>query len=96
MSASVSSEGVDGFALFQNDPNPVSRTTSIAFKLSISGHASLRVYDLGGNLLDTLVDEELSAGIWSFDWVRGTLGPGVYLYKLSSQGESITKEMLIE
>jgi hypothetical protein len=88
--------GQDRFALYQNRPNPVGPSTSIAFKLPMPGRATLKIYDLGGRLLDTVVDEELSPGIWSFDWSRGTLGPGVYLYRLSSEGISITKEMLLK
>ena len=81
--------------LFQNEPNPVLQSTSISFKLPGPAHTRLSILDLGGHLLDTVVDEELSAGIWSFDWARGTLAPGVYLYRLSLGEESITKEMLL-
>jgi len=96
MFAGESSAGPDSFALYQNNPNPVRRSTSIAFKLPMPGHARLSIHDLGGRLLDTVVDEELGPGIWSFDWSRGTFGPGVYLYKLSTNGTSITKEMLLK
>jgi serine protease len=81
--------------LFQNEPNPVQQSTSISFKLPVPAHTRLSILDLGGRLLDTVVDEELSAGVWSFDWIRGTLAPGVYLYRLSLGEESITKEMVL-
>jgi hypothetical protein len=96
MFASGAQVNPDSFALYQNDPNPVRLSTSIAFKLPVPVRATLKIYDLGGRVLDTLVDEDLGPGIWSFDWSRGTLGAGVYLYELSMDGESITKEMLIE
>jgi hypothetical protein len=96
MFADRRSTGSDTFTLYQNSPNPVKLSTSIAFKLPMPGHATLRIYDPGGQLLDTVVDEDLGPGIWSFDWGRGSLGAGVYFYRLSMDGETITKEMLLK
>jgi hypothetical protein len=83
------------FALSRNNPNPVSRETSISFTLPVAGHAMLDIYDATGRLVETLVDEEMSAGAYTVTWDREGVSSGVYFYRLSSNGNSLTKKMVV-
>jgi parallel beta-helix repeat protein len=83
------------FALSQNNPNPFSRETSISFTLPVAGHTMLDVFDASGRLVETLVDEEMSAGIYTVTWDRENASSGVYFYRLSSNGNSMTRKMVV-
>jgi hypothetical protein len=83
------------FALSQNNPNPFSRETSISFTLPVAGHTMLDIYDASGRLVETLVDREMSAGVYTVSWDREGTASGVYFYRLSSAGNSLTKKMVV-
>ncbi|MDP2360599.1 MAG: T9SS type A sorting domain-containing protein [bacterium] len=84
-----------GFALGQNYPNPFNPTTSIGFSLPETGEASLRVYDLTGREVATLVNGLTERGehVVSFD--ASELGTGVYFYTLQAGAVSTTKKMVL-
>ena len=90
-----------GFNLSQNYPNPFNPITHIQFTISNREHVKLRVYDILGNEIANLVDEEKPAGTYeiefnSADHNRGVALPsGIYLYKLSVGDYSETKKMVI-
>ncbi|HOX25339.1 MAG TPA: DUF6345 domain-containing protein [Candidatus Krumholzibacteria bacterium] len=80
------------FELAGNRPNPFNPRTTISFGLPAAGHATLRVMDVRGRLVQTLVDESLPAGrharIWSGTDDGGRpVASGVYLYRLEFRGE---------
>lgn len=87
--------------LRQNTPNPFNPTTSIAFELPEQGHVALRVFDVGGKLVKTLVDGERNEGSHAVTWngldYRGhAVASGVYLYRLSFQNSVVeTKKMML-
>ncbi len=70
--------------LGQNSPNPFSRATVISFSLPKAGYVDLRVYDLIGQEVATLVDGELPAGEHHVDFDRRNLPSGVYFYRLNA------------
>ncbi len=75
--------------LAQNVPNPFNPRTVISFSLPVSGQVHLEVYDIGGHLIKTLLNEGLAAGDHSASWDgtddRGrTVSTGMYLYRLRS------------
>jgi hypothetical protein len=70
------------FTLHQNYPNPFNPSTSIEFNLSMSGRATLNVYNLLGQEVATLVRGEVAAGIHSVDWSPTNLANGVYVCRL--------------
>ena len=83
------------FALDQNYPNPFNPTTKISWQLPISGHQTLKVYDVLGNEVATLVDEYKSTGNYEVDFNAGNFSSGIYFYKLTA-GEFIsTKKMTL-
>jgi hypothetical protein len=72
--------------LFQNYPNPFNPSTSIVYRLERQGFVSLRVFDILGREIETLVNEEAEAGEYNVNWEAGPLSAGVYFYRLSVDG----------
>ena len=70
------------FSLSQNYPNPFNPTTEIAFSLSVKVRATLRIYDMLGREIATLIDEEKNPGRYSIRWDAGRYASGVYFYRL--------------
>ncbi|MGD8393925.1 MAG: serine hydrolase [Candidatus Eiseniibacteriota bacterium] len=88
------------FQLSQNAPNPFRRATSIRYDLVENGPVSLKIYDVGGRLVRTLVQGEQLAGVHAVDWDRrGQSGQqvasGIYYYNLTANGTADTKKMVI-
>ena len=90
-----SGQNVNEFALNQNYPNPFNPATLIRFSIPTAGHVSLKVYDVLGRELATLVDEVKDAGDFSVTWDAAGYSTGIYFYKLESNGLSVTKKMLV-
>ena len=80
------------FDLLQNRPNPFSQSTKIGFRIDASAQVSLRVYDLSGRLLSTLVDENLFMGTHEVDFEPDS--PGIYIYSLNVNGYSLNRKMI--
>lgn len=95
----VSTEGepeiAEQVSLKQNYPNPFNPTTSIEFTLESNGHASLTVYNVLGQEVTTLVDENLTSGTHEVAFDGSNLSSGIYLYVLETSGERLTKEMTL-
>jgi hypothetical protein len=83
------------FSLEQNYPNPFNPTTTIWYALPTAGHATLKVYDLLGREVKTLVDEVRSAGAHSVRFDAGEFAAGVYLYRLTAGGNSRTRKLIL-
>jgi 1,4-alpha-glucan branching enzyme len=82
------------FALKQNFPNPFNPTTTIEFTLKESGWTSLKVYDLLGREIETLVNAPLQAGSYTARLDASRLASGVYLYRLTSGSFRKTRKMV--
>jgi hypothetical protein len=72
------------YSLSQNYPNPFNPTTNIEFRISNFGFVSLKVFDVLGNEVATLVDEEKPAGSYEVKFDGSGLSSGIYLYKLTA------------
>ncbi len=87
----------DNFELHQNYPNPFNPSTIISWQTSISSHQSLKVYDVLGVEIATLVDEYLPAGKYSIEFNSSTtkndLPSGIYFYQLRVGDFSSVKKM---
>ena len=81
--------------LEQNYPNPFNPTTQIEFALPQAEHATLEIYNALGQKVETLVDEELSAGQHSFDYDASHLSSGTYIYRLQAGDQINTKTMTL-
>ncbi len=83
------------FGLAQNYPNPLNPSTTIEFGLPRSTHASLKIFNLLGQEIAVLVDEQLPAGIHKAEWNAQDMVSGLYLYRLKA-GEFVeTKKLLL-
>ena len=84
------------FRLGQNYPNPFNPTTTIEFALQEDGHVVLKLYDVTGRELATLLDEERKAGYnQSVAVDMSRFGSGVYFYRLEANGKLFTRKMLV-
>jgi len=81
--------------LRQNYPNPFNPSTTIRFTLPSSQHVTLKVYNLLGEEVATLVDEMIDAGESSVQFDGARLSSGVYLYKLQSGTSTQTRRMML-
>jgi hypothetical protein len=85
------------FALDQNRPNPFNPVTAISYKLQTSSHVSLKVYNITGGLVGTLVDRVEEAGSHQVTFDGSELAAGVYLVRLYAGGEvQIQKIVLVK
>lgn len=83
------------FILYQNYPNPFNPSTKISWQSPVSSHQSLKVYDVLGNEVATLVNEFKPAGTYEVDFDASSLSSGVYFYKLQADSFVETKKMLL-
>jgi len=91
-----SEENIPGvFSLEQNYPNPFNPSTSIRFRIPQTGHVTITVYNLLGQEVTALVNEEKVAGTYSVRWNASSLSSGVYLYRLQSGNYIETKKMIL-
>lgn len=84
-----------GFELDQNYPNPFNPETDIMFELPVSAFASLRMYNLVGELVATLVDDFVPAGVHRKRFDATGLSSGVYVYRLSSTSGTLSRKLLL-
>ncbi|UCF78364.1 MAG: hypothetical protein JSW03_09735 [Candidatus Eiseniibacteriota bacterium] len=89
-------------ALFQNTPNPFNPLTNIAYSLESAGRVSIRVYDVRGSLVRTLVDAVKQAGMHEALWdgrsdAGGAVSSGVYVVRMNVNGyEAVRKAVLLK
>ncbi|MDZ4722509.1 MAG: cohesin domain-containing protein [candidate division Zixibacteria bacterium] len=88
------------FILMQNYPNPFNPSTSINFALPRASRVELTIFNIAGQKIRSLVDDDLSAGshtvVWDGHGENGaSVSSGVYLYRLVAGTESSTKKMLL-
>jgi len=82
------------FTLEQNYPNPFNPSTVISYQLPVGGNAIIKVYDILGNEVATLVNEQKPAGSYNVTFDASTLPSGIYMYKLQAGSFIETKKML--
>lgn len=88
-------EIASGFTLEQNYPNPFNPTTTISYTLGDAGMTTIRVYDMLGRVVATLVNQEMPAGTHNVNFNAANLGSGVYLYELTSGNVRLTNKMTL-
>jgi len=97
-SSSVKELGADRpvqFNLEQNYPNPFNPTTRIKFGITDYEFVSLKVYDILGKEVATLVNENLRAGSYETTCAAGSLASGMYMYRLTAGGKVETRRMIL-
>jgi len=83
------------YSLSQNYPNPFNPSTTINFSVLSSGFVTLKVFDVLGNEIVTLVNEEKSAGVYNVDFNAANLPSGTYFYKLNAGAFIESKKMIL-
>lgn len=83
------------FKLNQNYPNPFNPSTKISWQSPVAGHQTLKVYDVLGNEVETLVNEFRNAGSYEVDFDGSKLSSGVYFYQLKAGDFIQTKKMIL-
>ncbi|HRQ54203.1 MAG TPA: CotH kinase family protein [Ignavibacteriaceae bacterium] len=83
------------FVLYQNYPNPFNPSTKISWQSPVGGWQTLKVYDVLGNEVVTLVDEFRNAGSYEIEFNASLLSSGVYFYKLQAGDFVETRKMIL-
>ena len=89
------------FQLFQNYPNPFSKgsggnpNTTIRYNLANSGFVSLKIYNVLGAEIASLVNKNQNAGSYTVNFNATEIPSGVYFYTLKSKSNSITRKMIL-
>jgi ELWxxDGT repeat protein len=83
------------FALFQNYPNPFNPSTTISYSIAKAGEVKLNVYDIIGNKVASVVNENKPAGSYSVQFNAAALPSGIYFYRLESESYFNTKKFIL-
>jgi hypothetical protein len=83
------------FYLFQNYPNPFNPVTNIEFQVAYPEFISLKIYDVLGNEIASLVSQNLSAGSYKTKWNAGDLASGIYICRLGAGLFSQSRKLLL-
>jgi len=87
-------EHIQSFELSQNYPNPFNPLTTIGYQVPVTNHVTIKVYDLLGREIKTLVNEEKSNGTYEVEFNANGVSSGIYFYRLTAEDYSQTKKMI--
>lgn len=93
--ATVSSQVPDRFELSQNFPNPFNPTTKINFAVPYRSFVTLKVFDMNGREVSSLVNNTLQAGTYQYEFDGSALTSGTYFYKLETSDFTSTKKLIL-
>lgn len=85
----------EDYKLYQNFPNPFNPATIISYKINKGGFVTLKVYNLVGQVVKTLVEQYQESGTYSKQFDASKLSAGVYLYKLQVNDYTSVKRMTL-
>lgn len=88
-------ETFDSYSLSQNYPNPFNPSTEISYNLPKQSFVTLKVYDVLGREIITLVNETKSAGTYKINFYAEGLGSGVYFYQLNADNFMEKRKMIL-
>ncbi len=83
------------YALLQNYPNPFNPSTTVSFTIPKASFVTLKIYDILGREVGTLVNERLEAGIYRQQFIGNNLASGLYIYRLTAGTFVETKKMVL-
>ena len=83
------------FALDQNYPNPFNPTTTISFSFPSKSFVTLKMFDILGKEVATIISEEMSAGSYSRQWNAANMSSGIYFYRLQAGSFTETKKLIL-
>jgi hypothetical protein len=88
-------ETPNDFVLHQSNPNPFNYNTSVTYQLPIAAKVTLSIYNVAGQLIETLVDEHQDAGFHSAVWEARNVNSGLYFYRLKVANYTVVKKCLV-
>jgi len=88
-------ENLPSFVLHQNYPNPFNPVTSIRFSLPTGSFATLRVFDIQGRLIRTLIDSYIKPGEHEISFDGSKFSSGTYVYLLTAQDRKWSRKMVL-
>jgi hypothetical protein len=91
----IGTELPDKFSLYQNYPNPFNPTTQIKYSIPQLSFVTIKVYDLLGKEIKTLVNEEKPIGNYEIEFDGSSLASGVYFYRIQSDNFSDVKKFIL-
>lgn len=83
------------FALGQNHPNPFNSSTSMSYRLAEPGFVSIRIYNITGQLVDTILEAKQESGEHAITWDASAFPSGVYLARMEAGGDSQAAKMIL-
>ena len=83
------------YSLYENYPNPFNPSTTIEFYLPKSSEVTLKIFNILGEEVATLVSDKLSTGTYSYEWDASNFASGVYLYRVQAGDYVETKKMVL-
>jgi hypothetical protein len=93
--ASNESKSPESFQLFQNFPNPFNPVTTIQYNLQIQGKVELKIFDILGREIMTLVNDYQKPGKYSKSFNATNLPSGIYFYRLAEENHTAIKKMIL-
>ena len=81
------------YELYQNYPNPFNPATTISYQLPKVSKINLKIYDILGSEVETLIDKEQSPGFHKFNWNAGRYSSGMYIYQLIAENNNGEKNI---
>ncbi|MBC8214314.1 MAG: T9SS type A sorting domain-containing protein [Candidatus Marinimicrobia bacterium] len=86
---------IDDFALYPAYPNPFNPVTTISFNLETASSVSVTVYNVTGQLVDTIVSENMNAGYQAFNWNANNHPSGLYIVNVNTNDETLSQKVLL-
>ena len=83
------------FTLSQNYPNPFNLTTHIKYNITTAGLVTLRIFNMAGQEVKTLVNDYQNPGVHSVNWTAEGIASGIYLYQLKTKDFSAAKKLIV-
>ena len=83
------------FSLSQNYPNPFNPMTTIEFGIPKEVKVTLKVYDALGSEVETIINDEMEAGYYKYQWNGVNFASGVYFYRITAGGFVSTKKLML-
>lgn len=88
--------GIDiGYELLQNYPNPFNPTTTIGYSIPQRSFVQLKIYDILGNEMSSLINEEMPKGSYKIKFNASFLKSGIYFYRLQTENYKKTKKLIL-
>lgn len=76
-------------------PNPFNSRAKIAFTIDHPGRVAIDIFDIAGRRVESLMDKDMPAGKYETTWRADNFASGMYFYRLSNNGQSVTRKMLL-